>query len=56
MWPSLVKYVDAVRTKKVSNPGTASFDIIEAAQQDPLILPKLQFFKDLHSISYEVPD
>ena len=37
-------YVDAVRTKKVPNPGTASFDTIEAAKQDPLILPKLQFF------------
>ncbi|XP_041668457.1 uncharacterized protein LOC121526132 isoform X5 [Cheilinus undulatus] len=44
VWPSLVKYVEAVRTKKVPNPGTASFDTLEAAQQDPLILPKLQFF------------
>ncbi|XP_030196025.1 uncharacterized protein LOC115548177 isoform X1 [Gadus morhua] len=44
VWPSLVTYVDAVRTKKVPNPGTASFDTIEAAKQDPLILPKLQFF------------
>ena len=35
-------YVDAVRTKKVPNPGTASVGTI--AKQDPLILPKLQFF------------
>lgn len=43
-WPSLMKYVDAVRTKKVPNPGNASFDTIEAAQKDTVILSKLQFF------------
>ena len=53
-------YVDAVRTKKVPNPGTASFDTIEAAKQDPLILPKLLILhghlKDVHSLSDEVSD
>ncbi|XP_033469102.1 uncharacterized protein LOC117248273 [Epinephelus lanceolatus] len=44
VWPSLVKYVGAVRMKNVPNPGTASFDIIEAARADPLILPKIHFF------------
>ncbi|KAJ8348774.1 hypothetical protein SKAU_G00273630 [Synaphobranchus kaupii] len=44
VWPSLVKYVDAVRTKKLPNPGTGSFDTIETARQDQLFLAKLHFF------------
>ena len=42
--PSLHLYMEAVRTKKLPNPGTASFDTIEAALKDPLILAKLQFY------------
>ncbi|XP_056151046.1 uncharacterized protein LOC130125494 [Lampris incognitus] len=45
VWPSLLQYMDAVRTKKLPNPGTASFDTIAAALTDPLILTKLQFSK-----------
>ncbi|XP_049922950.1 uncharacterized protein LOC126404033 isoform X1 [Epinephelus moara] len=44
VWPSLQEYMDAVRRKKLPNPGTASFDTIEAALKDPLILAKLEFY------------
>ena len=44
VWPSLQQYMDAVRRKKLLNPGTASFDTIEAALKDPLILAKLEFY------------
>ncbi|KAK1896686.1 Zinc finger protein 862 [Dissostichus eleginoides] len=47
VWPSLLQYMDAVRTKKLPNPGTASFDTIAAALKDPLILAKLQYYKAL---------
>lgn len=36
--------MDAVKQKKLPNPGTASYDTIQAAQADPLIIAKLQFF------------
>ena len=52
VWPSLLLYMDAVKRKELPNPGTASFDRIEAAQKDPLILPKLH----LQSPFEEVPD
>ncbi|KAF4114191.1 hypothetical protein G5714_004414 [Onychostoma macrolepis] len=44
VWPVIMKYVDAVKQKKLPNPGTASYDTIEAAQADPFIIAKLQFF------------
>ncbi|KAK9976520.1 hypothetical protein ABG768_021725 [Culter alburnus] len=44
VWPSLQLYVDAVKRKELPNPGTGSYDTIEAAQKDPLILAKLHFF------------
>lgn len=44
VWPSIQQYVDAVRRKKLPNPGTASFDTIETALKDPLILAKLEFY------------
>ncbi|KAJ8353515.1 hypothetical protein SKAU_G00210820 [Synaphobranchus kaupii] len=47
VWPSLLQYMDTVRTKKLPNPGTASFDTIAAALKDPLILAKLQFYMAL---------
>ncbi|XP_042290428.1 uncharacterized protein LOC121912386 [Thunnus maccoyii] len=37
-------YVDAVRTKRLPNPGTSSFDTLEAAQKDPLIIAKRHFY------------
>ncbi|XP_070405915.1 uncharacterized protein [Nothobranchius furzeri] len=44
MWASLTMYLDAVRMRKLPNPGTASFDTLETAQKDPLILAKLHFY------------
>ncbi|TKS67776.1 hypothetical protein D9C73_000900 [Collichthys lucidus] len=44
VWPSIVKYVDLVRTKKVKNPGTSSFDSVCEAQMDSLLLAKFHFF------------
>lgn len=44
VWPSLTIYVDAVRMRKLPNPGTASFDTLEATQKDPLIIAKLHFY------------
>ena len=37
-------YVDAVRTKRLPNPGTSSFDTLETAQKDPLIMAKIYFY------------
>ncbi|KAI2647221.1 Zinc finger protein 474 [Labeo rohita] len=42
--PSVTMYMDAVRKKKIPNPGTASYDTPEAAEKDPLILAKLHFY------------
>lgn len=39
-----MQYVDAVKQKKLPHPGTAPYDTVEAAQADPLISAKLQFF------------
>lgn len=44
IWPDMMKYVEAVSTKKLPNPGTSSYDTLEAATKDPLILAKLHFF------------
>ncbi|KAM8766754.1 uncharacterized protein AB9X84_005877 isoform 1-T1 [Acanthopagrus schlegelii] len=44
VWPSIVKYVELVKSKKVKNPGTSSFDSICEAQMDPLLLAKFHFF------------
>ncbi|TKS80447.1 hypothetical protein D9C73_013320 [Collichthys lucidus] len=44
VWPFLQLYADAVKKKELPNPGTGSFETIEAAQKDRLILAKLQFF------------
>lgn len=43
-WPSVTMYMDAVRKKKLPNPGTASYDTLEVAEKDPLILAKLHFY------------
>ncbi|XP_040917268.1 uncharacterized protein LOC121197645 [Toxotes jaculatrix] len=47
IWPYMLLYTNAVRTKELPHPGTASFDVIEDAQKDPLALPKLQFFRSV---------
>ncbi|KAF7688180.1 hypothetical protein HF521_014186 [Silurus meridionalis] len=39
--------MEAVKLKKLSNPGTASYDTVAAAMKDPLILAKLQFYMAL---------
>lgn len=44
IWPSMETYVDAVKSKKIPNPGSSSFDTIAVSREDPLILPKLNFF------------
>ncbi|XP_054604741.1 uncharacterized protein [Nothobranchius furzeri] len=45
VWPLIMLYVDAVKKKKkLPNPSTASFDTIEEAHADPLMIAKLQFF------------
>ncbi|KAL7369705.1 hypothetical protein ABVT39_006167 [Epinephelus coioides] len=44
VWPMLQMYVDAAEKKKVQKPSTASYNTILAAQGDPFIIPKLQFF------------
>ena len=44
VWPMVRLYVGAVRQKKLPNPSTASYDTVEAAQADPLIIAKLHFF------------
>lgn len=44
VWPSVLKYVDLVKAKKVKNPGTSSFDSICEAQMDSLLLAKFHFF------------
>ncbi|XP_051534875.1 uncharacterized protein LOC127429758 [Myxocyprinus asiaticus] len=43
VWPSLTQYMDAVRRKQLPNPGTASFDTVEEAMKDTLIVAKLHF-------------
>ncbi|XP_050974815.1 uncharacterized protein LOC127170690 isoform X1 [Labeo rohita] len=43
VWPSLTKYIDAVRRKQLPNPGTASFDTVEDAMKDTLTEAKLHF-------------
>ncbi|XP_062374792.1 uncharacterized protein LOC134062699 [Sardina pilchardus] len=47
IWSSMLVYTNAVRRKELPNPGTASFDVIEDAQKNPLTLPKLQFFRSI---------
>lgn len=44
VWPMLLIYVDAVKKKKIPNPATTSYDTIATAQEDPLIVAKLQSF------------
>ncbi|KAK0155260.1 hypothetical protein N1851_002394 [Merluccius polli] len=45
VWPMVRLYVGAVRQKKLPNPSIPhSYDTVEAAQADPLIIAKLQFF------------
>ena len=44
VWPSIVKYVDLVKTKKLPYPGSSSYDTIAEARMDPLLLVKFHFF------------
>lgn len=45
IWPSIEKFVDLVKSKKVKNPGNASFKALSGATKDPLICAKLHFFR-----------
>lgn len=60
IWPSIEKFVDQVKAKKVTNPGTLSYDTLSEAQQDPLLQAKLHFFhgciKSFSTFSGEIPD
>jgi len=47
IWENIVKYVEAVDTKKLPKSQTASFDTVAVAKKDPLILAKLHFFMAL---------
>ncbi|XP_063766766.1 uncharacterized protein LOC134882763 isoform X2 [Eleginops maclovinus] len=47
VWPSLLLYMEAVKTKKLPNPGTGSYDTVAAAIKDPLILAKFHFYAAL---------
>ncbi|CAJ1069773.1 uncharacterized protein LOC119021703 [Xyrichtys novacula] len=40
-------YMDAVRTKRLPNPGSSSFDTLEVAQKDPVIMAKLHFYMSI---------
>ena len=44
VWPMIQIYVKAAENKRVQKPNTASYDAILAAQGDPVLIPKLQFF------------
>lgn len=44
VWPSVTMYMDALKTKRLPNPGTSSFDTLGAAQNDPVIMAKLHFY------------
>ena len=44
VWPMIQTYVNAAENKRVQKPNTASYDAILAAQGDPVLIPKLQFF------------
>lgn len=43
-WSSVTMCMDAVMKKKLPNPGTASYDILEVAEKHHLILAKLHFY------------
>ena len=44
MWNDIKAYVKAVKEKKLPRPACASYDVIAAAIEDPLIQVKLRFF------------
>lgn len=44
IWPNILKYVAAVRSKDVNNPATSSYDTIEVAAKDPFVIAKLEVF------------
>ena len=47
VWPNIVKYVQAVKAKKITNPKNASYDVLCEAVKDNVIIPKFQFFKSV---------
>ena len=47
--PNIKDYIEAVEQKKVTKPGTNSYEIIAECMKDPCFLAKLHFFKLLAS-------
>ena len=48
IWPNTVTYVEAVSSKKLPNPNTASFDVVNTAVKDKLVPAKLHFLWHWH--------
>lgn len=44
VWDKVVTYVTAVKQKKVAHPKNASFDVLERAVDDRLLMARFQFF------------
>lgn len=44
MWPHIVKYVNAVKAKKVTDPKSKSYETISSSCCDPLMHAKIAFF------------
>lgn len=44
VWPHIVKYVNAVKTKKVTDPKSKSYETVSSACSDPLMPAKIAFF------------
>ena len=49
IWPNIIKFVNAVASKKVPNPNISSYDTVAAATTDPLIEVKLKLFMTIAS-------
>ncbi|XP_070400940.1 uncharacterized protein [Nothobranchius furzeri] len=50
VWPKLKEYVKAVHRKELPNPGTSSFDTIQAANEDPDFSQTSVFHGDLQNL------
>jgi hypothetical protein len=45
IWDNIVKYVSAVKSKKLPDPKNKSFEVVKSCVKDPLFKAKLQFFR-----------
>lgn len=44
VWPHVVKFINAVKAKKVTDPKSKSYETISSACSDPLMPAKIAFF------------